>query len=103
MLSLRITHGLGGGISVSEVLGKQTYAHHWREYSRRAVERYFHLLSPNFTTAKLRLMRTYRLSDVPWKRTTQRLLDICPLLRPSIHAEIELTDKRAGIVATPHW
>ncbi|WP_019465412.1 class I SAM-dependent methyltransferase [Dyella japonica] len=100
---LRFARGLGGGISVDEVLGKHTYAHHWREYSAREVARYFQLLSPDFSTAKLRLMHTYRLSDVPWKRSVQRLLDLCPLLRPNIHAEIELTEKRSGIVATPSW
>lgn len=99
----RFLSGRGGGISVDEVLGKHTYAHHWREYSVREVARYFGLLSPDFTTVKLRLMPTYRLSDVRWKRLAQRTLDLCPLLRPNIHAEIQLTSKQAGIVATPHW
>jgi 2-polyprenyl-6-hydroxyphenyl methylase/3-demethylubiquinone-9 3-methyltransferase len=100
---LRFLRGYGGSISVDEVLGKHTYAHHWREYSAGEIVRYFGLLSPDFRVAKLRLMRSYRLSDVPWKRAVQRLLDICPLLRPNIHAEIELTGKHAGILATPAW
>lgn len=100
---LRFLRGFGGSISVDEVLGKHTYAHHWREYSAREVSRYFRLLSPDFRVVKLRLMRTYRPSDVSWKRFVQRALDICPLLRPNIHAEIELKEKRSGIVATPAW
>ncbi|MDR3446338.1 MULTISPECIES: class I SAM-dependent methyltransferase [unclassified Dyella] len=100
---LRFLSGQGGGISVDEVLGHHTYGHHWREYSAREIARYFRLLSPDFTPAKLRLMHTYRLSDVKWKRITQQLMDACPLLRPNVHAEIELTSKQAGIVAAPSW
>lgn len=100
---LRFLRGHGGSISVDEVLGTHTYAHHWREYSAREVTRYFKLISPDFTTTKLRLMHSHRLSSTPWKRSLQRLLDVCPMLRPNIHAEIELTAKHAGIVAAPSW
>lgn len=100
---LRFMAGMGGGISIDEVLGVPTYGHHWREYSRREMLRYFKLLSPDFVVAKARAMPTYALSAVSWKRVLQVGFDRIPVLRPNLHIEIELPAKRHGIVAQPHW
>lgn len=95
--------GMGGGITVDEVLGFHTYAHHWREFSEAEMVRYFELLSPDFNVVKARLMPTYTLSKVRWKRLAQRLVDRVPMLRPNLHIEIELPHKVHGIVAQPAW
>jgi SAM-dependent methyltransferase len=100
---LRFIAGMGGGISVDEVLAVHTYGHHWREYSRREMLRYFKLLSPDFVVVKARAMPTYALSAVWWKRMLQRVLDRIPPLRPNLHVEIALPTKDQGIVARPHW
>ncbi len=81
---LRFLAGYGGGISVDEVLNKHTYSHHWREYSRREVLRYFALLSADFVPVKARLMSTYTYSAVRWKRHVQRVLYQVPILRPGL-------------------
>jgi len=41
---LRLLTGRGMGPTVEEVLGLQTGAHHWKEYGRRELRRYFSLL-----------------------------------------------------------
>jgi 2-polyprenyl-3-methyl-5-hydroxy-6-metoxy-1,4-benzoquinol methylase len=100
---LRYMSGKGGGISVDQVLQKHTYAHHWREYSRKEVLRYFQLLSPDFMPIKAKLMPTYMHSKVAWKRTAQYLLDQLPILRPNLHIEIGLRQKKNGITAFASW
>lgn len=99
----RYLRGYGGGIPVDQVLGTHTYGHHWREYSRKEVLRYFQLLSPDFVPLTARLMPSYMRSKVPWKGAAQWLLDRVPLLRPNLHVEIGLPAKERGIVATPSW
>jgi 2-polyprenyl-6-hydroxyphenyl methylase/3-demethylubiquinone-9 3-methyltransferase len=100
---LRYVSGRGGGISVDQVLKTHTYAHHWREYSRKEVLRYFHLISPDFMPVKARLMPTYAYSRVTWKRAVQRVLDQLPLLRPNLHVEIDLPQKKNGVTITASW
>jgi 2-polyprenyl-6-hydroxyphenyl methylase/3-demethylubiquinone-9 3-methyltransferase len=99
----RFLRGMGGGITVDEVLGVHTYGHHWREFSKAELLRYFALLSPDFVPVKVRLMPTYVLSSVRWKRLAQRVFDKIPMLRPNLHVEIELPQKARGIVAEPSW
>jgi len=38
----------GIGIDVPSILGAVTYGHHWKEYSKKELLRYFSLLSPDF-------------------------------------------------------
>jgi 2-polyprenyl-6-hydroxyphenyl methylase/3-demethylubiquinone-9 3-methyltransferase len=99
----RYLSGNGGGISVSQVLHTHTYGHHWREYSRKEVLRYFRLLSPDFVPFKARLMPSYMRSRVRWKNAVQWSLDRLPLLRPNLHIEIALPEKAHGIVASASW
>jgi 2-polyprenyl-3-methyl-5-hydroxy-6-metoxy-1,4-benzoquinol methylase len=98
----RYLTGRGGGISVADVLGIHTYAHHWREYSKAEVIEYFRLLSPDFTTRKARYI-TYSRSKVLWKRLIQNAVNCVPFLRPNLHVEIELSEKSRGIVVEPRW
>jgi 2-polyprenyl-3-methyl-5-hydroxy-6-metoxy-1,4-benzoquinol methylase len=100
----RFLTGFGGGISVDEILGTHTYGHHWREFSRKEMIRYFCLLSPDLMTIKAITMRNYyRLPDLWLARLAQRVCETIPWLRPNLHVEIELSTKTAGIVIEPHW
>ncbi|GAB2191914.1 hypothetical protein MAH1_35230 [Sessilibacter sp. MAH1] len=100
---LRFITGNGGGITVDNVLSTNTYGHHWKEYSRKEIIKYFQLLSPDFISTKFRLMPTYNYSKVKWKNKVQSLLDLIPLLRPNLHIEICLPSKSKGITLTPSW
>jgi 2-polyprenyl-6-hydroxyphenyl methylase/3-demethylubiquinone-9 3-methyltransferase len=95
--------GFGGGISVDEVLATHTYGHHWREFSRKELIRYFCLLSPDFNTIKAKTMRNYYASpDRRSRRVIQAIFEMFPGLRPNLHLEIELANKSGGIVVQPH-
>ncbi|MDY0982069.1 MULTISPECIES: class I SAM-dependent methyltransferase [Stenotrophomonas] len=96
---LRFLRGQAGGISVDEVLGLGTYAHHWREYSMGEVKRYFQKLSPDFVITKAKVVPTYMRSRTRWKSSVQAILDTVPLLRPNLHIEVSLPAKEYGIVA----
>ncbi|WP_367345513.1 class I SAM-dependent methyltransferase [Stenotrophomonas bentonitica] len=100
---MRFLRGQGGGISVGEVVGIHTYAHHWREYSLGELREYFERLSPDFTITKAKLVPTYMRSRTRWKNLVQAGLDLVPLLRPNLHVEITLPDKKRGIVATARY
>ncbi|WP_426702437.1 class I SAM-dependent methyltransferase [Rhodanobacter sp. Col0626] len=99
----RYIKGMGGGINVDDILGLHTYAHHWREYTRSEIKRYFELLSPDFTVAKSKTLRTYTPSKKKWKRVVQSILEVMPGVRPNLHVEIQINTKTNGITAKPHW
>ncbi len=100
----RFIKGFGGGITVDEILNTHTYGHHWREFTRHELIRYFCLLSPDFNTTKAKTVRNYYppLSQRS-KRVKGRIFENFPGLRPNLHLEIELTSKKHGIVASPAW
>ena len=88
---------------MEEILGTPTYGHHWKEYSRYEVERYFRLLSPDF-----RIHRSLYVGDaVPWQSMKtalrQAVQTMAPVLRPRLHVEIDLPRKSHGITARPKW
>ena len=101
----RGVRGLGGGIAVGDILTLKTLGHHWKEYSRAELRRYFGLLSPDFRCARAQLV------GVPFPRQAMRLRDravsllerFLPVLRPGIHIEIDLPAKQHGIVIEPRW
>jgi 2-polyprenyl-3-methyl-5-hydroxy-6-metoxy-1,4-benzoquinol methylase len=101
----RALRGLGAGVDVEHVLGVHTLGHHWKEYSRRELVRYFSLLSPDFACRNFAYSEAYR--TVATKRTGTGLVllleRMIPFLRPDLYVEIELTRKAAGIVVEPHW
>lgn len=100
----RFVTGFGGGLSVDEVLGVHTYGHHWREFSRLELIRYFCLLSRDFVTVKAKTTRDYYAPDSrSWRRRLGRGLEAFASLRPNLHLEIELVEKRHGIVIEPQW
>ena len=101
----RLRERFGGGLEVSEILNMNTYAHHWKEYSLRELVYYFCMLSPDFNCIKTAYLMEYS-DDYLAKRANRLQLlmeDRLRILRPSLHLEVEVTDKHAGITAQPHW
>jgi len=100
----RVWTGGGAGVTVDEILTTPTHGHHWKEYSRREVERYFNLLSPDFV-----IHRSLYVEDEPATHalSTQRLSawirKTIPPLRSRLHVEIDLPKKKSGIVVGPRW
>ena len=97
--------GLGAGVDVEHVIGVHTLGHHWKEYSRRELVRYFTLLSPDFSCQNFAYVEAYR--PRPTKKIGTGLVlsleRVIPFLRPDLYVEVELTRKVAGIVVEPHW
>jgi 2-polyprenyl-6-hydroxyphenyl methylase/3-demethylubiquinone-9 3-methyltransferase len=101
----RALRGLGAGVDVEHVLGLHTLGHHWKEYSRRELERYFTLLSPDFVCRSFAYVEAYRPSATNRVGTgfVLSLERMIPFVRPDLYFEVELTHKAAGIVVEPHW
>ena len=100
----RFLSGFGGGISVDDILNTCSYGHHWREFSKRELIRYFCLLSPDFNTTKANVVRNYYPpSSRKWTRVAERIFELVPWLRANLHLEIELSEQRHGIIVSPSW
>lgn len=71
----------------------------------RELARYFALLSADFRVAKALRLLDYHpewfksIPDKTWMAIERAL----PFLRPNLHLEIELADKRHGVIADPGW
>jgi 2-polyprenyl-6-hydroxyphenyl methylase/3-demethylubiquinone-9 3-methyltransferase len=100
---MRFVRGFGGGISVSEVVGQGTYAHHWKEYSLGEVRHYFEGLSPDFLITKAKIVPTFMRSKIWWKNVAQCVLDTAPTLRPNLHIEVSLAGKNHGVIAKARY
>jgi len=102
---LRAMRGFGAGVDVEQILGVRTLGHHWKEYSRRELERYFAMLSPDFSCRHFAYSEAYRRGAT--KKTAEGfvlLLErMIPFLRPDLYVEVELTRKAVGVVIKPHW
>jgi 2-polyprenyl-3-methyl-5-hydroxy-6-metoxy-1,4-benzoquinol methylase len=101
----RAMRGFGAGVDVELVLGVRTLGHHWKEYSRRELEHYFALLSPDFSCQNFAYMKGSRQSTTgkPSVELALLLERLIPFVRPDLYVEVELTRKTAGIVVEPHW
>jgi 2-polyprenyl-6-hydroxyphenyl methylase/3-demethylubiquinone-9 3-methyltransferase len=102
---LRASRGLGGGVAVEQILALRTHAHHWKEYSRRELERYFALLSADFRCGRFAYTQEYWPAAKLRARTRLALLaeTFMPPLRPDLYLEVELASKSRGITLEPHW
>ena len=103
--SARTLRLLGGSVPVEQVLFLHTLGHHWKEYSRRELIRYFALLSRDFTCRNFAYAEAYQPAML--QRTGGAIVRwlehaIRPI-RPDLYLEIELTRKDKGIVVEPHW
>jgi len=100
---LRRGIGQGGGIPVDEILAICTHGHHWKEYSRRELVRYFELLSPDF---RVDIAMVDDRDELPpsWRwRTIHAIARAIPALRSRLHVDIDLPEKKRGIAIQPHW
>lgn len=93
----RFLSGSGAGIHINEILGTQTYGHHWKEFSRKEVSDYFCSLSPDFVI--------HRAVIVDHQIQVPKSFVNCALsfLLPQIYVEIDLPAKNAGVVVKPGW
>jgi 2-polyprenyl-6-hydroxyphenyl methylase/3-demethylubiquinone-9 3-methyltransferase len=101
---LRLLSGKSLGITVDEIVGLHTYGHHWKLYSAKDIERYFHILSPDFSIGRIEYF-TYTANAKPsilrWiKNIVERRIK---MLREGLYAEIVLPKKDRGITAIPGW
>ncbi len=100
----RFVRGFGGGLCVDGILETHTYGHHWREFSKLEMIRYFCLLSPDFNTVKAKAVRNYYPEpNQGGMKFGTMVLERIPGLRPNLHLEIELSSKDHGIVIEPRW
>ena len=100
---LRRGIGGGGGIPVDEILAFHTHGHHWKEYSRRELVRYFEMLSPDFRVHAT-VVEDER--DAPGSLRSKLAHGVAraiPSLRSRLHVEIDLPRKARGIAIQPHW
>jgi 2-polyprenyl-6-hydroxyphenyl methylase/3-demethylubiquinone-9 3-methyltransferase len=101
----RFLSGRGGGVDARSVLHDPTFAHHWKEYSRRELLAYFADLAPDFACVNCARVEEYR-DTTAWsvmRKMVVGLEHLLPALRPDLYLEIELTSKQTGIVIEPHW
>jgi 2-polyprenyl-3-methyl-5-hydroxy-6-metoxy-1,4-benzoquinol methylase len=101
---VRYGTGRSSGISVEEVIGVNTYAHHWKLYSARDMKKYFRLLSPDFSVNRIEYYTYTSLKCLSLLRVAKRVVEnTIPYLREGLYIEITKTSSSNGIVATPSW
>jgi len=94
----------GGNIGVDEILTTPTHGHHWKEYSRRELVRYFGLLSPDFEVRRALYIEDDPARVEPRVRAVARALRrAIPPLRERLHVEVDLARKSRGIAIEPAW
>ncbi|HEX5122291.1 MAG TPA: methyltransferase domain-containing protein [Rhodanobacteraceae bacterium] len=102
---LRFLGGRGGGLAVESLIGEPTFAHHWKEYSLKELARYFELLSADFRVARALHRIDYQahaFRSIPG-RAYMAIERALPLVRPQLHVEIALPEKRHGVIADASW
>ena len=102
---MRFLRGGGGGLPVDSLIREPTFAHHWKEYSLKELVHYFTLLSPDFRIAKALCVRDYNAKafvSIPG-RIFMAIESALPFLRPQLHLEVALAEKRRGVIADPTW
>jgi 2-polyprenyl-6-hydroxyphenyl methylase/3-demethylubiquinone-9 3-methyltransferase len=102
----RFLTGFGGGITVDEILLQHTYAHHWKEFTARELIYYFARLSPDFNTVKFKHFPAFEKAP-PKIRKIAKLAYFLkgrdPRNHANIYLEVEIREKKQGIVVTPSW
>lgn len=94
----------GGGITVDEILATPTHGHHWKEYARSEVVRYFARLSPDFALHRALYVEDAAAAPEPVVRRVARAIRTCvPPLRERLHVEIDLPRKARGVSIEPRW
>jgi 2-polyprenyl-6-hydroxyphenyl methylase/3-demethylubiquinone-9 3-methyltransferase len=96
----RFLAGRGFGIPVEQILGIRTLGHHWKEYSRKELHRYFAILSPDFMVSRALYVPDLSPAAMGLRVRLERML---PFLREHLHLEIDLREKRVGITCEARW
>lgn len=101
----RFLSGNGGGLPVREIMDYHTYGHHWKEFSAKELIEYFYRVSPDFCTTKAAHRNAFheRQYGPPPGGLVRWLEQRIPILRPNLHMEIDLVEKKQGILAKPGW
>jgi len=102
---LRLLSGRGAGISVSDIIQKNTYSPHWKEFSKKELAEYFESLSPDFVVQKQQyISEKLATAKLNWKGIlVHDTKNILPAFRSGIYAEIDLVRKNLGITIKPEW
>jgi 2-polyprenyl-6-hydroxyphenyl methylase/3-demethylubiquinone-9 3-methyltransferase len=101
---LRCFRGRSSGIPVEDVVGINTYAHHWKLYSVNDIKEYFRLISPDFAVGRVEYFTYSRAKSLSLPRILKNSVeDTVKFLREALYVEIGLPVKTAGIVAKPGW
>ena len=99
----KLMRGQSAGISIHDLIHKHDYAPHWKEFSRKDLQRYFAYLSPDFSVARCVYANMYH-GDSKGRLAGRLARGLFPaLFHSTLYAEVVLTAKRAGIVASAHW
>lgn len=93
----RLLSGFGAGISIPEILMTPTYGPHWKEFSRKEICHYFCSLSPDFFIHRALLV------DNQFREPTSMANRALSFLLPQLYVEIDLIEKKAGVVIEPAW
>jgi 2-polyprenyl-3-methyl-5-hydroxy-6-metoxy-1,4-benzoquinol methylase len=102
---IRFLSGWGSGIPVTEILEKNTYSPHWKEFSRKELKKYFELLSADFNTRnQCYFSYVLKTNHLNWKgKLAYDRKDLVPFLRKGIYQEVDLPHKHVGITMEPSW
>jgi 2-polyprenyl-6-hydroxyphenyl methylase/3-demethylubiquinone-9 3-methyltransferase len=101
---LRTLIGGGNGIGVDEILATPTHGHHWKEYARRELVRYFTRLSPDFVVRRASYVEDAAPpGEAAARRIARAVRRAVPPLRARLHIEVELARKTRGIAIDPAW
>ncbi len=95
----RILRGRGAGLSVDYILQTNTMGPHWKEYCAKEIQEYFAMLSPDFTIGRVIRCNCYP----PRSKLRGMLQDWLKPMRQYLYVEVDLKEKKDGIVIEPHW
>lgn len=102
----RFLSGWGSGITVSDILNKNTNAPHWKEFTKKELRRYFELLSADFEVQNLRYFPYCIGGQQPlnWKgNLAYDRKSLIPFFRRGIYLTVNLVQKRSGISINSSW
>lgn len=101
----RFFSGNGGGLPIREVMDYHTHGHHWKEYSAKELIEYFYRVSPDLCMTKALHRPAFheRQYGPPPGWFIRFLENRFPILRPNLHIEIDMIEKRQGILSKPGW
>ncbi len=96
--------GKSPGLSVREIIGQNTFGHHWKLYSVKDITDYFKLLSPDFVVSRSEYFTYTPCNTLSPLRLLKRAVEFSvKQFREALYVEILLPNKDNGITAKPAW